>query len=356
MAQTVTAPRRGPVSADHLRVLVRRSPLPVVLLRIESLRVVEASDSFVSFVGRDRPTLRTMRADELTDQPEAAKRSMALVASGVIDGYTRHATFRMPSGEVKECDLRITACTEESRQHAVVSVLPLNWASEDANALVAAQADDTLTMGTVNGQWVVDRITTAQHADAAFESAQLLNRSVFVVLHPEDVGELMFVAAQASRQRSAAFGRIRLRSSGGGWTWRRVGLQPLDVAPSQGYAFILFNGAFPDVFGQAGDRDDDLEGVVETTVGHIRASAVAGWMVTFPTALQLPELSALTAREYEILLRLAAGERVRIIASSLHLSESTVRNHLTAIFRKMGVGSQTELLALLRERVGQGDS
>lgn len=339
---------RPSLSADHLRRLVRRSPLPVMLLDLETLLIAEASDPYAAFFSRDRTSLVGTRGDQLTDQPEAAAKSLALVATGVIDGYTRHASFTKPDGREIEYDLRVTACAEDQRRHAVVSVLPPNW-DDGATRVVPDPDDETLTMGTVNGQWVVDRITTGDSPDLAFESSQMLNRSVFVVLHPEDVGELMFVAAQASRQGGAAFGRIRLRSPRG-WTWRRVGLVPLDAAPSGGYAFILYNGPWP------AEPDDlapaDVEGIVETTVENIRASAIAGWMVTFPTALQLPQLSELTPREYEILLRLAAGERVRQIAHSLHLGESTVRNHLTSIFRKTGVGSQSELLSLLRSRAG----
>jgi DNA-binding CsgD family transcriptional regulator len=341
---------RGPLTAAHLRSLVRNSPVPVLLVRLQEPRVVEASDSFLAFVGRDRASLVGAVVTDLTDQPQAAIKSLALLASGVIDGYTRHASFRRPSGENVECDIRITACSDDGRRHALASVLPMNWA-RSATSLQMAADDATLIMGTVNGQWMVDRITTGDHPELAFMSRELLHNSAFVAIHPEDVGELLFIAAQASRQRGGAFGRLRLRSSSGGWVERRLGLQPLGDSPSAGYAFILFSGRGPGDASAAGDVEAvDVEDVAETTVASIRASAVAGWMVSFPTALQLPELSTLTPREYEILLRLAAGERVRQIARSLHLGESTVRNHLTSIVRKTGVGSQHELLDLLRER------
>lgn len=42
------------------------------------------------------------------------------------------------------------------------------------------------------------------------------------------------------------------------------------------------------------------------------------------------------------------GERVQTIASEMHLSGSTVRNHLAVIYRKVDVHSQDELLAVLR--------
>jgi DNA-binding CsgD family transcriptional regulator len=55
----------------------------------------------------------------------------------------------------------------------------------------------------------------------------------------------------------------------------------------------------------------------------------------------------LSPRQAEILDRLAAGERVPAIAKSLFISTSTVRNHLSAIFRMYGVHSQHELLVLI---------
>jgi DNA-binding CsgD family transcriptional regulator len=57
---------------------------------------------------------------------------------------------------------------------------------------------------------------------------------------------------------------------------------------------------------------------------------------------------ALTKREEDVLLLLLDGRRVSSIARSLYLSEHTVRNHLKAIFRKLGAHSQTELLDRFR--------
>ncbi|MGD9997420.1 MAG: LuxR C-terminal-related transcriptional regulator [Ilumatobacteraceae bacterium] len=51
-----------------------------------------------------------------------------------------------------------------------------------------------------------------------------------------------------------------------------------------------------------------------------------------------------------MLRRLLAGERVPSIARALYLSQSTVRNHLSVIFQRLGVHSQEELIQLLRSK------
>lgn len=60
-------------------------------------------------------------------------------------------------------------------------------------------------------------------------------------------------------------------------------------------------------------------------------------------------LSALTAREREIVAGLVAGRSNAQIAAALFISDKTVRNTLTRIFEKLGVHSRTQAMALLRD-------
>ncbi|NLG87333.1 MAG: response regulator transcription factor, partial [Firmicutes bacterium] len=50
----------------------------------------------------------------------------------------------------------------------------------------------------------------------------------------------------------------------------------------------------------------------------------------------------LTAREEEVLRLLAHGQSNKQIGATLSISEKTVKNHVTSIFRKIGVGDRTE--------------
>lgn len=60
------------------------------------------------------------------------------------------------------------------------------------------------------------------------------------------------------------------------------------------------------------------------------------------------DLARLTRREWEIARRIAEGDRVAVLADDLRISTNTVRNHLKAIFRKLGLESQTQLVRRLK--------
>lgn len=63
-----------------------------------------------------------------------------------------------------------------------------------------------------------------------------------------------------------------------------------------------------------------------------------------------PLLATLSEREREVVHGLLEHRRVAAIAAHLDISTNTVRNHLKAIFLKLGVGSQQELLDLVIDR------
>lgn len=61
----------------------------------------------------------------------------------------------------------------------------------------------------------------------------------------------------------------------------------------------------------------------------------------------------LSARQQEILAHLARGECVNEIAAAIYISPSTVRNHLSVIYKKFGVHSQAGLLVKLFDGDGR---
>jgi len=72
-----------------------------------------------------------------------------------------------------------------------------------------------------------------------------------------------------------------------------------------------------------------------------------------PALTEIPQLGDLTSREWEVLTGLLNGQRVSDIAAELYVSQSTVRNHLSSIYARLGVHSQVDLVRLIRQGTKQ---
>ena len=326
--------------------LVRWSPLPLVLLRLPDGRTLEVSDAFTDFIGRSRADCLTMNVSDYSDDPDAARASFALIAARTLDSYTRRVRFVRPGAAPAASGVHVTAWDDDGpRRRALGTILPeygfpLEFDHDGHDVLPGI-----VVIGTLDEQWRIDRITSDGDGVFLHSPEDLLGTSALAGVHAEDVGLLLMLAAHSAARAGRATARVRVRSRGGGWLLARITLQPLAGKGGAAYAFSLCvdGGDSPPEPGAP-----TLEGVLERTQRDVRAAGLAAWLTALPSALQLRELSSLTTREYEILLRLASGHRVASIATELYLSQSTIRNHLTAIFRKFGVRSQTELLDRLR--------
>lgn len=75
--------------------------------------------------------------------------------------------------------------------------------------------------------------------------------------------------------------------------------------------------------------------------------AVAAGLTAIPVALRSEaDKVSLTHRELEVLRLVAAGKTNREIALALYLAESTVKSHLSSLFRKIGACSRKEVTRL----------
>jgi PAS domain S-box-containing protein len=85
-------------------------------------------------------------------------------------------------------------------------------------------------------------------------------------------------------------------------------------------------------------------------------SLTANLPLPAPVLLAHPDLRDLSPREHEVLMHLVAGDRVPAIASELHISPHTVRNHLKSMYRKLSVSTQSELIQKVRRLTAPGAS
>jgi DNA-binding NarL/FixJ family response regulator len=95
-------------------------------------------------------------------------------------------------------------------------------------------------------------------------------------------------------------------------------------------------------------KDMEPEGLIQTineVVSGQNGGLFADRLLPNDEQLAMPRhegMDALTSREKEVLTLIAQGESNRKIASKLFISEKTVKNHVTSIFRKIKVGDRTQ--------------
>jgi DNA-binding CsgD family transcriptional regulator len=93
---------------------------------------------------------------------------------------------------------------------------------------------------------------------------------------------------------------------------------------------------------------EDVIRSIAVELSRVGVSPVSNQQIPDNRAATASELSTLSTREWKVLQEILAGHRVPMIASRLSLSPHTVRNHLKAVFRKLDVHSQSELIERYR--------
>ncbi len=128
-----------------------------------------------------------------------------------------------------------------------------------------------------------------------------------------------------------------------------VDVFPIAIARPRPAAYVL--RARPK--NAAGSPDDAMWAIerlrsLETTLARVRHEIETVPAPRTPSVASDESLRSLSARERQVLDALLQGRRVSDVALDMGIAANTVRNHVKAIFRKVGVRSQTELLVRLR--------
>jgi DNA-binding NarL/FixJ family response regulator len=120
-------------------------------------------------------------------------------------------------------------------------------------------------------------------------------------------------------------------------------IQPIDTAE------LLSAVARALKFSQRRRRLEEIGGQLGVLAREMRVPPTAHNGASAALVSGTEELE-LSPRERTVAEAIADGTRVEKLAAALNISERTVRNHLQACFRKLGVHSQIELAARLRRR------
>jgi DNA-binding CsgD family transcriptional regulator len=172
-------------------------------------------------------------------------------------------------------------------------------------------------------------------------------------VHPEDAPLLTAALAPIPVFGPHRTPGLRIRDRAGAWVRVHSSVSPMLAQNPPRYAVAI---RLPDTRVEPADeRASRLEGHLWRIALEVQAAELGGGRGLREEWWADPSLVGLSERQTEILRRIVRGERVPDIARELVITASTVRNHLSGIYRKFGVHSQSELMLRLMPRDADDD-
>ena len=204
----------------------------------------------------------------------------------------------------------------------------------------------SVVVGLLDPKWRVQQVSSGVVGLLGFEPSECTGIDALEAVHPDDSATLMVCLGRALHSQRLERTEVRLWHKSHHWAAMSVLLAALH--PDDPYPLgFLITAAEQSPAQDLEDRVASLELRLHHIANEVQAAGVGPWdpAAQRGTSTRAKELSV---RQREILERLASGQRVATIARDLEVSPSTVRNHLSQIFRKLGVRSQAELLEALQ--------
>lgn len=335
-------------ASDDVESLVALCPLAVGILDLAARRLSVMSPALAELLEVDSAAA-DVDLSVMVQQPPALEDLFELVRGGTIDLYSvRRQLHRSRSGPV-EAESWVVVIEVDVRSRALWLVVP---SGEDAGVPTLELTPETwptdvsgLVVGSFDAEWRIQRVSVDVERVLGWSVDEMVGRKVTEEVHPDDLPRLFAAAAQCLVDFAAAGVSLSWRHRSGDWVELHCMITRLaDETLTVGCACSL-GLAGGDV--HAG-RAANLERHLWRIAREVEMSGVVAGFSRVPEPSEIPGLSELSGRQWEILTRLLRGERVPAIAKALFVSQSTVRNHLSDVFRKLRVHSQPELLELLR--------
>jgi PAS domain S-box-containing protein len=322
--------------------------IPCAVLDMPSMRLVEANHAFAALIRLDVTEVKGL--DFFTLVPPQNRTFIESVLSGMAAGAIRFfegpGWWRLPGRESLDADQWLRCVGDDlSPGKAFVVALPAGSPTVPVQPIHPPDRP-RFAVGTVDHAWRLVDVSVDAVARLGLDPEQCRGMALHDIVHPDDTPLLLLAAGRSCIDRRGVATTVRVRRHDGEWTPVRCELSPLCGHNPAHFALAMWA---PDTAAEepAAQRAARLEDHLWRIALEVAAAGVGDAPATAETWWSEPALRNVSQRQLEILRRLLRGERVPTIARDLFLSQSTVRNHLSAIYRRVGVHSQAELVARL---------
>jgi DNA-binding CsgD family transcriptional regulator len=322
--------------------------VPFALVSLSTYVVIAANEAFLERVAKSSKEVVGHPGSDLftgTDR-ENSLRAVQALQHGAVDFYTAERELSSSSTPQRMVSLWVRAIDFGEGHSGLVFIN--DRIDSPGNPLVQHLGFSPLEMavGLVNAQGIVSSISCDITTILKIPADEIVGKPLARTVEQESLCKLIDLGR---RERYSVSMRVWLR--GGDNRVKEFCCIVTSLVDSPELSFILvpvYEPAAP----SDSDRVAQLEQHLWRIAGEVQASGILRNVRGMPDAKNYPILNSLSTRQWDVLSRLLRGQRVPAIAKALFVSQSTVRNTLSSIFRRFGVHSQAQLLELLNEADG----
>lgn len=317
---------------------VKALPVAALVSDLITHEVVAANEKAAELFGTSVDDLvgRDAISHIRPDEQDSARQAYAAMAAKAVDGYHAVRHVVTPNGDTKTLQVWGRRVDGANRAYGTWFLTSASQPPMADIELPVGESDVVLAL--TDHDWQIQYMS----ADASLlgvEGSELRGYPLVGLIHSSAILDFVRAADRAATGSVSVSVSTRIRVGKSDWADLRCLLARMCEHRPPRLGVVISRCPTPE-----DDAAEELEGQVR----HFALEAKGFQALdTLPALVGLPTGNELSARQTEIVARLAAGEGVPEIARAMFLSPSTVRNHLAAIYKKFGVHSQAELLAAL---------
>jgi DNA-binding CsgD family transcriptional regulator len=319
---------------------IRKSSLPALLLEIPGEKILAASRAAQELLGAERKSVEGHSFEDFTsDEPSGA---LDLILAGRLQGY--ETSRQLPADDEGSIPARVwvRAFDDDIPTRRVLAIISADAESTPTYVPTLAEGELPPLIGTANENLLIDRISSDVETFLGYAPEEVLGQSLLSLVSAEDTPKWLLAIAQATIARGGVTLNVQALPADS----RAIVCDAflLAMLPAPACAFVLMPRR------QGSETGAGKRGVVEQLSRLNRGARAVSLSADLATSdlHRVPGSEQLSPRELDVVRRLLTGDRVPAIAKALFLSQSTIRNHLARVYRKLGVGSQQGLIDLLR--------
>ena len=336
---------RGPSPKHERDAAIGVVELPLLLIDLTDFTVSAISTAALRRLGvAPSAVLGLPVTNQIVGADRAATlRALRALRAGAVDFYRAHRRVADATNTGRDMTAWVRPFLFGDKPVALAETAPGDASERSPIATYLGREPLAMAVGTVDRDWSITSVSADIVDLIGITAAETVGQRLTSDVPQTDIHLLLEASRQASADRSVAL-RLRLRSRTGDWIPLCCLLTSLAGTTELCFILLRYDQQDGDDAGTEG-RAAKLEHHLWRIAVELHASGVMDLGVPLADGSALPQAGELTPRQLEILRRLVRGERVPTIARELYISQSTVRNHLAAIFERFDVHSQAELLA-----------